>query len=93
MSNVWDALSNPTRRKILELLRERNMTAGEIADKFFITKPSISHHLNILKTTGLVFSEKKGQQVEYSINTTVFQDLLSFILKLSKKGDKPDETL
>jgi len=93
LSNVWDALSNPTRRKILELLRERNMTAGEIADKFFITKPSISHHLNILKTTGLVFSEKKGQQVEYSINTTVFQDLQSFILKLSKKGDKPDETL
>ncbi len=87
MSNVWAALSDPTRRRILELLHEKNLTAGEIADQFDMTAPSVSHHLSILKAAGLAFSEKKGQQVEYSINTTVFQDVLAFVAKLSKKGE------
>lgn len=83
MRDVWSALSDPTRRKILDLLRTKNLTAGEISDCFDMTKPSISHHLAILKQAELVFAEKKGQQIEYSINTTVFQDLLEFIAKLS----------
>lgn len=93
MYDVWGALSDPTRRKILDLLRRGTLTAGEIADQFEMTKPSISHHLNVLKQAELVFSEKKGQQVEYSINTTVFQDLLQFIAKLSKQGGNQNETL
>lgn len=87
MNDVWGALSDPTRRTILALLRKRNLTAGEIADNFNMTKPSISHHLNILRQAGLVFSEKKGQQVEYSINTTVLQDILSFVADLTEKGE------
>lgn len=87
MNDVWGALSDPTRRTILALLRKRNMTAGEIADNFSMTKPSISHHLNILRQAELVFSEKKGRQVEYSINTTVLQDILSFVAALTEKGE------
>lgn len=81
MGDVWSALSDPTRRKILELLRQGNMSAGEIADQFEMTKPSISHHLSALRNAGLVDSHKKGQQVMYSLNTTVFQDMMGFFVK------------
>ncbi len=59
MNRVFKALNDPTRREILELLREKDMNAGEIADHFNITKPSISHHLDLLKQADLVLSEKK----------------------------------
>ncbi|WP_312640473.1 autorepressor SdpR family transcription factor [Hydrogenoanaerobacterium sp.] len=85
MNDVWGAMSDPTRRKILALLRKNNMTAGEIADNFTMTKPSISHHLNILKQAELVDAEKKGQQIEYSINTTVLQDILGYVADLANK--------
>ena len=81
MGDVWSALSDPTRRKILELLRQGNLSAGEIADQFEMTKPSISHHLSALRAAGLVDSCKKGQQVVYSLNTTVFQDMMGFFAK------------
>jgi ArsR family transcriptional regulator len=87
MKDVWNALSDPIRRRILQLLKEQNMNAGDIAEHFSISKPSISHHLDVLKQAKLVFSEKKGQQVEYSINTTVFQDVLGFIAELCKEND------
>lgn len=61
------------------------MTAGEIANHFNISKPSISHHLTILKNTGLIESERKGQQIVYSINSTVFQDILTWIINLRKE--------
>lgn len=90
MADVWNALSDPTRRKILELLSADDMTAGEIADNFNITKPSISHHLSILKNTNLISGEKSGQKIIYSINTTVFQDLMRMFAKFmeSKEGEK-----
>ncbi len=87
MNEAWSALSDPTRRGILELLRKSDLTAGEIAENFNISKPSISHHLNILKNSNLVSAQKMGQQIVYSINTTVFQDIMEFIAKLSKKGE------
>lgn len=90
LHDVWSALSDPTRRKILSLLREGNLTAGQIAEQFDMTKPSISHHLNILKEAELVTSEKKGQQVVYEIQTTVFEDILSYAAHLAHKGG--DET-
>lgn len=86
MNEIWSALSDSTRRKILELLKKKDLTAGEIAENFSMSKPSISHHLSILRGADLVSSEKKGQQVIYSINTTIFQDVLTFIAKLSEKG-------
>jgi len=79
---VFKALADSNRRKILSLLREKDMTAGEIADFFNISKPSISHHLNLLKQAHLVIDERQGQNIVYSLNTTVFQELLGFFLNL-----------
>ncbi|GAA4844480.1 autorepressor SdpR family transcription factor [Algivirga pacifica] len=82
MNNIFKALNDATRREILEMLKERDMTAGEIAEQFSISKPSISHHLDILKRADLVYSEKKGQFVYYSINTSIVEDLLQWVINL-----------
>jgi DNA-binding transcriptional ArsR family regulator len=84
MNALFKALNDETRRKIVERLKERDMNAGEIADEFNISKPSISHHLDILKRADLITSEKKGQFVEYSLNTSILEDLLSWIITLKK---------
>lgn len=74
--SAFKALADPTRRRILELLRAGELTAGELAEHFDMTKPSISHHLSTLKTAGLVDAERDGQSIAYSLNTTVMQDLM-----------------
>ena len=84
MSAIFKALNDETRREILELLRVKEMTAGDIADQFNISKPSISHHLDILKRADMVTSEKKGQFVVYSLNTTIVDDILKWIITLKK---------
>ena len=84
MNSLFKALNDQTRRQIVELLKEKDLNAGEIAERFNISKPSISHHLDILKQADLVTSEKKGQFVEYSLNTTILEDLLNWILTLKK---------
>lgn len=76
----FKALADPTRRRILELLRERDMTAGELAEQFDMTKPSISHHLATLRAAGLVSYERHGQNIVYSLNTTVKQDLIGWFM-------------
>ena len=86
MGDVWKALADPTRRKILSLLKDKDMNAGEIANEFNMTKPSISNHLNILKQADLVDAEKVGQNVNYSLKTSVLQDVLKFISDLSSRG-------
>lgn len=87
MSNVFKALADPTRREILKMLDSGDKTAGEIADAFTMSKPSISKHLDILREAELVSSEKKGQFVVYSINTTVLQNVLGNFLDFFG-GDK-----
>jgi ArsR family transcriptional regulator, arsenate/arsenite/antimonite-responsive transcriptional repressor len=82
---IFKALNDPTRREILELLKKRDLTAGEIADQFNISKPSISHHLDLLKQAELVVSVKEGQFIYYSINTTVMDEMLKWILQFKKK--------
>lgn len=84
MNKVFKALNDQTRREILNLLKEKDMTAGEIAEAFNITKPSISHHLDILNQADLVSSEKKGQFVIYSLNTTVLEELMQWIITLKE---------
>nr|WP_221627116.1 autorepressor SdpR family transcription factor [Pontibacter sp. Tf4] len=84
VNKIFKALNDTTRREILNLLKEKDMTAGEIADAFNITKPSISHHLDILHQAELVTSEKRGQFVIYSLNTTVLDDILSWMMTLKK---------
>ena len=82
MNSLFKALNDETRRQIIQLLKEKDMNAGEIADQFNISKPSISHHLDILKRADLITSEKKGQFVEYALNTSILEDLLNWILTL-----------
>lgn len=90
LNDSFKALSDPTRRTILQLLRARDMTAGEIAEHFNISKPSISHHLNILKQADLIGDERKGQNIIYSINTSVFDDLIGWFLNITKSTAKED---
>jgi len=84
MNAIFKALNDETRRKILSLLKEQDLSAGEIANAFNISKPSISHHLDLLKRADLVSSVKKGQFVIYSINTTVMEDVMQWIISLKK---------
>jgi DNA-binding transcriptional ArsR family regulator len=89
MGDAWDALADPTRRQILKLLRAGDLNAGEIAAKFDMTKPSISHHLNILKNADLVRAERSGQNIVYSINTSVLEDLLDLFADMTGRGKEP----
>jgi len=84
MNSLFKALNDETRRQIIDLLKEKDMNAGEIAEQFNISKPSISHHLDILKRADLITGIKNGQFVEYSLNTTILEDLLNWILTLKK---------
>jgi DNA-binding transcriptional ArsR family regulator len=90
LNSVFKALADPTRRKILDLLRDRDLTAGEIAEHFSISKPSISNHLSILKNAELVLAEKQGQYIVYSLNTTVFQDVIKWMLEISQGGNQDE---
>jgi len=80
----FKALSDPTRRRIIELLREGKMTAGEIVDSFQMTGASISHHLSILKNAGLVTDEKQGRYIYYELNLSVVEEILSWIASLKE---------
>lgn len=84
MNLLFKALNDPTRREILELLKKKDLTAGEIADRFNISKPSISHHLDLLKQAGLVTAVKEGQYQYYSINTTVLDEVVKWMLQFKK---------
>ncbi len=88
MNQLFKALNDPTRRRMLELLGKEDMSAGEIADHFDMSKPSISHHLDLLRQAGLVESVKKGQFIYYSLNTTVFDELAKWIIKFRHNKKK-----
>lgn len=86
MNDLFFALSDKTRRQILEILKSGDLTAGEIANRFQITKPSITHHLNILNQANLVDKERDGQFIRYSLNTTVLQEVIGWILDFVDKN-------
>lgn len=85
MDNVFKALADKQRRKILEILKKQDMTAGEIGKNFDFTNATLSHHLEILKQANLVVSERKGQFIEYSLNTSVFEEVLKIFMNLFGK--------
>lgn len=87
MNDSFKALADPTRRKIIALLNDRDLTAGQIADNFAMTKPSISHHLNALKQASLVTDERRGQNIYYSLNTTVLQNVINWFLNITHKNE------
>ena len=88
MNAVFKALSDPTRREILRLLSGGERTAGELAERFDMTKPSMSHHFSVLKDADLILGRRDGQQVFYSLNTTVLQDVMTRMWDFF--GTKPD---
>src|SRR4249920_170090 len=88
-NQVFKALADPTRREILRLLAKGEMNAGDLADKFDMTKPTVSHHFAVLKEADLIASRRDGQQIIYSLNTTVAQDVLTWLWDLL--GTSPDK--
>ncbi|ADB38321.1 autorepressor SdpR family transcription factor [Spirosoma linguale] len=92
MNNLFKALNDPTRRQILDLLRGGDMNAGEIAERFDMTKPSISHHLDLLRQSGLVEATKQGQFINYTLNTTVLDELLAWLMSFQKTDAPSPET-
>ena len=93
MGDAFKALADPSRRRILELLSDGEMTAGDIAANFDMAKPSVSHHLNILKAAGLVSDERRGQNIVHCLNLTVFQELVKWFYDFGLvKGEEPNET-
>ena len=91
MGDAFKALADPTRRRILELLVQGDLTAGEIAAHFEMTKPSVSHHLNILESAELITDERRGQNIVYSVNLTVFQELMKWFYDCGLVGGHNDE--
>lgn len=83
--DTFKALSDSTRREILSLLREGSMTAGQIVDHFDTTGATISHHLNVLKQAGLIDDRKSGKYIYYELNTSVFQEVLSWLQTLMEE--------
>lgn len=95
MNTLFKALNDPTRRQMLDLLRGGDLTAGEIADRFDMTKPSISHHLDLLRQAGLVESTKQGQFITYTLNTSVLNEHLGWLVGLGQQQTQqttPTET-
>jgi DNA-binding transcriptional ArsR family regulator len=76
MSRIFKALSDPTRRRVLQLLRERPMSAGELADHFKVSKPAMSAHFAVLREAGLIDSQKHGKSVIYELQMSVLEDAL-----------------
>lgn len=79
---IFKAIADPNRRQILKLLQKGSKTAGQLADSFPITNGSMSHHFNVLKAADLVRCERRGQEIVYSLNTTVFEDVTALMLEL-----------
>ena len=90
MQAAFKALSDPTRREILRLLRNGPKTSGELAEKFPSAWATISRHLAVLRDAGLILSERNGQQIVYELNTTVFEDVVNHLLEWTRpvKGGK-----
>lgn len=88
MNRVFKALADPTRREILGLLERGERSAGELADYFDMTKPTMSHHFSVLKHADLISSRRKGTTIYYSLNTTVMQDVMTWVMNLIERSGK-----
>jgi ArsR family transcriptional regulator len=90
-NQAFKAIADPTRREILRLLRRGEMTAGDLAERFDMTKPTMSHHFSVLKEADLLTSRRDGQQIWYGLNTTVVQDLMAWAMDLIHSEAKPED--
>jgi len=92
MNGVYRALADPTRRAILRLLRERDMTAGELAERFPQSKPAMSKHFTVLKDADLISGERRGTSIVYSLHVSVLEEALGALLEtLGVDGQKFEE--
>ena len=82
-TSAFAALGDPTRRRILKMLRSGSKTAGEIAEAFHLTKPTLSHHFRVLRCAGLVRSERRGTSIVYTLQTNVLEDLATELYELA----------
>ena len=89
IADTFKALSDSTRREILNLLTSGSMTAGEIGERFSMTGATISHHLSVLKQAGLISDDKKGKYIYYELNMSMIDELMRWAIDL--KGDRSDE--
>jgi ArsR family transcriptional regulator len=89
VTKLFRALDDPTRRRILELLRQRELTVGKIGRHFVMSLPSISYHLDLLRQADLVVSEKRGQFVHYTLNTSVLDETMAWLTGLMATGRRP----
>ena len=87
LGRVFHALSDPTRREILRLLRERDMTAGELAEQFALAPSTLSGHFNVLRAANLVLSERAGNRIVYSLNLSALEEALGAALELFRVGE------
>ena len=87
---VFRALADPTRRAVLKALRRGSQTAGELAGQFSMTRASLSHHFNVLKSADLVRTERRGQHIVYSLNATVMQEVTAMLMDVFSPADEPE---
>jgi len=95
IDEVFKAMADPTRRKVLRMLSKGELTAGQMSQRFDISGPSMSHHFNVLKHADLIRGRREGQQIVYSLNTTVVQDAMALFLDVFAKDEpleSPDES-
>src|SRR5262245_12728201 len=91
MNEVFKALADPTRRKILQLLRAGELSAGELAEHCDMSKPSVSHHFTVLKNADLITARRDGQNIYYALNTTAVEDLLALLFGLFSRSENGKE--
>jgi len=90
MSDLFDALAHPVRRKVLRLLRQRPMSAGELAERFELAKPTLSGHFTVLKSAGLISAERKGTTILYRLNMSVLEEAMAALMDIAgTKGKTP----
>lgn len=92
MNAAFKALADPSRREILRLLTRGEMTAGELADHFEMSWPTVSHHFSVLKEADLITSRREGTTIYYALNTTVVQDVIAWIMDLQSGGNHKRKT-
>lgn len=84
--SLFRALGDPTRRSILKLLRARDMSAGEIAERFPLAKSTLSGHFNVLKQAGLIVAERRATTIVYSLNLSAVEEVLSALMEMFRTG-------
>ena len=91
INEVFQALSDPTRREILRLLRRRDMSAGDIAEKFPLAKSTLSGHFAVLRQAGLIVAEKRGTTIRYSVNVSALEEAVEMVMAALHVGTRQKE--